>query len=546
MSRIAAQILILADEDPGLSTLELALLERGANVLRARSESAVETLAKMRPDLVVVDPYRLAPRGLTLIESAGSAIVALLPEFSHEQIRRALAIGAQDYLTLPIEGNGALDAERLLDLAAGATELRTPRLQNSVDRLRRQVQELTDRYVRQCRTNDEAQDVFYLDLSRMMTIFDNIMDGILFTDTEGQVTLMNPVAEDLLGVKAIFAIGKRLGELGLREDLGRQLVEDHRCVLTFGTAADAVLELDDADDDRFLKLRTTIVLDYKGACAGVLSVVKDVSAEIVAEQMRNRYLSIVSHELRTPLTGIKSFSTMLSKGVLGALNTKQKRVSDAIREQTQRLEYEVDKLISLGRIESGDFALDREPVQLQELLDKVVLPFVSVARDREIEFEVAPVPARICLDADREDLRRAVRALVENAVKFTPDGGRVEISSEVDEDAVTIHVRDNGPGIHGKHHRRIFEKFFQVEDPLTRQHGGAGLGLHVAQAVAKAHGGCLELSSELGQGSDFRIRLPRVMPSEGQPRAHGDPNEKNVDQADSESGRKEQRWNGQS
>ena len=113
MSRIAAQILILADEDPGLSTLELALLERGANVFRARSESATETLARVRPDLVVVDPFRLAPRALTLIEAAGSALVALLPEFSPEQVRRALTIGAQDYLTLPIEGNGALDAERL-------------------------------------------------------------------------------------------------------------------------------------------------------------------------------------------------------------------------------------------------------------------------------------------------------------------------------------------------------------------------------------------------------------------------------------------------
>lgn len=549
MSRIAAQILILADETAGLSTLELALLERGASVLRVRPEAAHDSIIKVRPDLVIAEPYRLDAVALHKIEASGCALVALLAEFSQDQVRRALAFGACDFIARPIQGNGALDAERLLELASGTEQLSTPRLDASVDRLRRQVQELTDRYVRQCRTNDEAQDVFYLDLSRMMTIFDNIMDGVLFADTAGQVTLMNPVAEELLGVRTIFAIGKRLEAIGLHEAVQKELQRAHDDVMLDSCNRETVLEIEDGDCERFIKLRTTVVLDYRGSCAGVLTILKDVTDVVVGEQLRNRYLSIVSHELRTPLTGIKSFSSMMAQGVLGDLNERQQRVADAIREQTQRLEYEVDKLISLGRIESGDFALDREFVEVRDLLSKVTLPFVSIARDRSIEFEVSDVPTGVIVEADRADFRRAVRALVENAIKFTPDGGEVKIFCRLEPDFVSIEVEDNGPGIHAKHQRRIFDKFFQVEDPLTRVHGGAGLGLHVAQAVAKAHAGSLDLESALGQGAKFRIRMPRSaqggsrddLGSTGAPEIG-----KNGGQAESEFGRKEQGWNGQS
>ncbi|MCA8971009.1 MAG: hypothetical protein KDC95_14550, partial [Planctomycetes bacterium] len=213
-------------------------------------------------------------------------------------------------------------------------------------------------------------------------------------------------------------------------------------------------------------------------------------------------------------------------------NERQQRVTDSIREQTQRLEYEVDKLICLGRIESGDFALDREPLHVDELLSKVTAPFVAIARDRGIEFTITEPPERVLVLADREDLRRAVRALVENAIKFTPDGGEVKIRTTLEDDNVAIYVSDNGPGIDPRLQRRIFEKFFQVEDPLTRQHGGAGLGLHVALAVAKAHGGTIDVASRLGSGATFRIRIPRYSVHAG-----GAPQLPRSDQATGGSGR---------
>ncbi len=514
MTRTAGQILILSEEEESLSALEFALVRLGANVVRSLPDGSAYLLEQVEPDVVLVDPKRIAGRAAALLDVAHRApvIVALLHRVDNEALRWAMACGARDWLKAPISDpkQAAATVLEIVEARKRHGSQRRIREAESVHLLKQQVRELTERYVRQCRTFDEAQDVFYLDLSRMMTIFDNIMDGIVFTDPEGQVTLMNPVAEDLLGVKTIFAIGKRVRDFGRGTELIDEVARDHECALLDGGVTERTVEIHQKSHSlSYLELRTTAVIDYKGSFAGILSVIKDVTAEYKGEQMKNQYLSIVSHELRTPLTGIKTFATLMAKGTLGPLPGVQQEVIDTIREQTLRLEHQVDRLICLGRIESGDFAMDRESFELSALLDTLTAPFAQAARDRGIDFRVRRTEDNPCVRADREDLRRAIQALIANAIKFTPNGGHVEISIECPADGgVVVHVKDSGPGISPRYHGRIFEKFFQVEDPLTRQYGGAGLGLCVAQGVAKAHGGCIEVMSDLGQGAEFRFYLP--------------------------------------
>jgi len=139
-----------------------------------------------------------------------------------------------------------------------------------------------------------------------------------------------------------------------------------------------------------------------------------------------------------------------------------------------------------------------------------VLPFEQPARDRQIGLTFACEGADDeCLFADRADLRRACQALIENAVKFTTDGGTVDVRVVRARDGgLRFVVKDSGIGIDPRYHRRIFEKFFQVEDPLTRHHGGAGLGLFVAKGIVEAHGSRIEVSSRLGEGAEFSFALP--------------------------------------
>ncbi|MBM3973293.1 MAG: PAS domain S-box protein [Planctomycetes bacterium] len=341
-----------------------------------------------------------------------------------------------------------------------------------------------------------------------MNIITNIMDGIVFVDRGGNVALMNPVAEDLLGAKFFVAIGKPVVALQGRKELLQAVAADHARMDRQREVTQTVEVHHDAQDIMFIKCTTSRVLDWRGQLAGVLTALRDVTAEHKTDQLRNQYLSIVAHELRTPLTGIKTFATMMAKGSLGPLSDRQQRVCDAIREQSVRLEHQIDKLINLGNLEACEYGQDRESFPVAEFAAGLLAPFEQPARDRKIALTFDVEGDDLWLQADRADLRRACQTLVENAVKFTRDGGHIAVAIELSGAGLRFRVTDDGVGVDPRYHRRIFEKFFQVEDPLTRHHGGAGLGLFVAKGIVEAHGSRIEVSSQLGQGADFSFALP--------------------------------------
>ena len=517
MTRTTGNILFLGELADEVQTLEASLLEGGLNVFSAAAMDVVQAMDEYAPDLVIANLATLTEEAGNLLGRGGEDpfILAVLNPEEDSQIgpslHLAMQLGVRDYLALPFSKEGE-ESRKILELVEQyklSVELSRMRHTEGVQGLRNQVSELKERYLLQNRSHTEAQDVFYLDLSRMMTIIDNIRDGIIFTDAEGKITLLNPIAEQLLGVKPIVAIGKRLRHLELESELLVQLQQDQHQAMINGDGSDRIVEIHHDSSLRYFQIATTSVHDYKGSFAGILTVLKDVTHEQITEDNKNQYLSIVSHELRTPLTGIKTFATLLARGALGELGENQQGVVESIREQALRLEHEIDKIICLGRIESGEFAMDLEVFPMVDLLDLAVSPFDQVAREADVQFRFDMPAFCPLVRADREDLRRALQALIENAIKFTPSGGCVDINVLEESDSVIVYVRDNGPGIDKRYQGRIFEKFFQVEDPLTRHHGGAGLGLCVARGVASAHGGEILLESDLGKGACFGIRLPK-------------------------------------
>lgn len=340
-----------------------------------------------------------------------------------------------------------------------------------------------------------------------------IMNGVVFLGTDGTVRLMNAVAEELLDVKSVLAIGRRFGELQGCPELIDAVTGDLAKLAERAEATRTVEVHHGRQDLLYIKVTTTRVAGHDGAEAGVILVLEDVTEEYKTDQLKNQYLSIVAHELRTPLTGIKTFSTMMAKGTLGSLNDRQKRVVESIREQSLRLEHQIDKLINIGHLDACDYERDLEVFDVRELTEAAVAPFLQVAEERGIRFSHR-APEGVRLQADKADLKRALQALIENAIKFTVDGGSVRVEAAADREGVLFEVWDTGIGIDPRYHRRIFEKFFQVEDPLTRHHGGAGLGLFVAQGVLEAHGSEIHVESELGRGSCFSFRLPEYVSAE--------------------------------
>jgi two-component system, NtrC family, sensor histidine kinase KinB len=453
-----------------------------------------------------VDARRLVARDPA---GRGAAIVlATAAEPSLADYRHAVAIGAVGVLHPDSAvSEAAVVIERIRERSDAARRDADER-----QRLRVQSEDLRRRCTQQAEKLHSSQQGFFVDLSRMMTIITNIMDGIVFVDGDGNVTLMNPAAEEMLGVRTFVALGKPLAALQGQPDLLRSLAQGHGAMAEHKEWS-ATVEVHLGDKDLvYIKVLTSRVLDYRGRTAGALTLFRDVTAEFKTDQLKNQYLSIVAHELRTPLTGIKTFATMMAKGRLGALGERQLRVCESIREQSIRLEHQIDKLINLGNLESADYGRDREPMSVADFAAGLLSPFEQPARDRSIGLSLVVDRPEENLFVDRSDLRRACQALIENAVKFARDGGSVSVSISADGSGLRFRVVDDGIGVDPRYHRRIFEKFFQVEDPLTRHHGGAGLGLFVARGIVEAHGSQIEVSSQLGKGADFSFLLPLYRP----------------------------------
>jgi len=450
--------------------------------------------------------------GQIMREHACGVLLGVAGDVGADHFRKAMHLGCSAVLS---PASGLEDVRAAIGVAVDRGH-EARQVREELRRHEYRAAELRRRCAEQAERFQESQDTFFLDLSRLMTIITNIMDGIVFVDRGGNVTLLNPGAEDLLGTKSFVALGKPLHSLQGRQELVATLGHDHeRLASENEKEIRQTVEVHHSEQDLlYIQCVTSRVLDYRGQPAGALTVLKDVTAEFKTDQLKNQYLSIVAHELRTPLTGIKTFSTIMTKGALGELNEGQQRVCESIREQSVRLEHQIDKLINLGSLESADYGQDREVCAIADFAMGLLLPFEQSTRDRSIRLEMKIEDFEEQLFVDRADLRRACQALVENAVKFTADGGSVEISITRDADGKPrFRVVDNGIGVDPRYHRRIFEKFFQVEDPLTRHHGGAGLGLFVAQGIVDAHGSRIEVSSQLGQGADFSFVLPVYHPA---------------------------------
>jgi PAS domain S-box-containing protein len=501
----SARVLVVGGDPRCDASLCDAILRAGGTAAVVTAAAVARELPSGRWDAIALSPD--APAEALLPAAAEHGVLALwciaaMPGVA--DFERAMALGCAGLL---VASAAADDTAAVLQRVAQLRDRATNSHEES-RRLRCQADELRQRCARQGERFLEQQETYFLDLSRMMTIITNIMDGIVFVDRAGNITLLNPVAEDLLGAKSFVAIGKPITALQGRTDLLQTIAADHAKMGTQKEVTQTVEVHHTEQDLLYIKCMTSRVHDYRGQPAGVLTVLRDVTAEFKTDQLKNQYLSIVAHELRTPLTGIKTFATMMTKGTLGSLSDRQQRVCESIREQSIRLEHQIDKLINLGNLESADYGQDREVFALTEFLTGLLVPFEQPARDRHIELSLAVDAADEQLFADRADLRRACQALIENAVKFARDGGRVAVRIERSDAGLRFRVSDDGIGIDPRYQRRIFEKFFQVEDPLTRHHGGAGLGLFVAKGIVEAHGSRIEVSSQLGQGADFSFALP--------------------------------------
>lgn len=222
------------------------------------------------------------------------------------------------------------------------------------------------------------------------------------------------------------------------------------------------------------------------------------------DRLRDTFVANVTHDLRTPLTAIKGAAENLLDGIAGALSADQREYAEIVRDHATRLASTVNELLQAARLQGGCVELQPEPLDARAIVEEVTSGLLPIARERCVQLEVRGPEARVA--ADRDKLRRAVENLISNAVKFTDEGGRVTVEVIPVRDAVEVAVRDTGHGIPAEELPRLFERFYRG----SARRPGTGLGLSIARNLVRLHGGDITVESEVGRGSEFRVRLPRM------------------------------------
>lgn len=238
---------------------------------------------------------------------------------------------------------------------------------------------------------------------------------------------------------------------------------------------------------------------------------RDVTALRAMEIMKDNFLSMVSHELNAPLQAIGGYLHVVLDGMAGDLNTQQRDFLRRVRVSSEHLKVMVQDLLLITRRDAGQFELMRTPTRVAEVFAEVLDEIELIANDAGVDLSILCDPDLPVIPADHTRLVQVVRNLITNAVKFTPEGGKVALRGAYDERSVRITVSDTGIGIPPEHQRRIFDRFYQVYTDGERSRG-QGLGLAIVKIIVEGHGGTINVWSAPGQGSAFTVLLPRRVP----------------------------------
>jgi PAS domain S-box-containing protein len=226
------------------------------------------------------------------------------------------------------------------------------------------------------------------------------------------------------------------------------------------------------------------------------------------DRMKDEFLSNVSHEFKTPLTSIQGYSQLISDGTLGDVNQQQQKAVETVLRNSERLRRLVDSLLYLSRAQSGKLNYSFETLDIKDILEHSVQDLALQAASKNIEL-ITDIPSDLPqLDVDRDKMMDVFVNLIDNAVKFTHDGGKVTISAHVSEGSMYLDVKDTGIGIAEDKIPMLFQRFYQVDSSVKRRYGGTGLGLYICKKIVEDHKGDIYVSSEEGKGTAVHIRLP--------------------------------------
>lgn len=335
---------------------------------------------------------------------------------------------------------------------------------------------------------------------KLATILSHMQEGVIAVDRNFQILIFNPSAAHILGFKDI-AIGKGLLEYTRNPEIDEMV----RWAVTHQQAADKNLTLTYPVKKHLRVSAGATGQSETGICG--LVVLYDVTEIRNLEKIRQEFVANVSHELRTPLTSITGFiETMLSGSPKDPAQSE--KFLKIMQEDANRLARLIDDLLDLSVMESKVSVLKPVKINLHEEIEKALLSLQPAVKKRNIEV-VLDFDKNISeISADRDRLKQVFVNLIDNAIKFNKDGGKITLKTALLKDSLEITVQDTGLGIPPQDLPRIFERFYRVDKMRSKDSGGTGLGLSIVKHILEAHSGTIICESKPGQGSTFRVFLP--------------------------------------
>lgn len=329
-------------------------------------------------------------------------------------------------------------------------------------------------------------------------------DPVLITDAQGRIVYLNRAAIGLWGPSPIAPRTPIVEHIG-----DRRIVRAIQNAVTEGRVSASedeatLVPIRTGDFDRFYRLRATPMRFEDGSVIGCVAVLEDITHVKELDRIKNEFIGVASHELRTPVTSLLLSVQLLEEGAAGPLTEGQKQVIQTQKEDLERLERLMRELLDISRLESGANPPRFEMTSVHGLVTQAYNAVKAKAASKGVELMLEEQPDLPDVRADAGQISRVLVNLADNAVRHTPPGGSVTIGASQTGNHVRFRVADTGAGIPREYLNRIFDRFVQV--PGATQ-GGAGLGLSIAQTIVKAHGGEMNVESELGKGATFCFDL---------------------------------------
>jgi len=487
-------ILVVDDEKSIRDGCTRVLKGKGYEVVTAENgQAALEILSKTPIDIILLDLKMPVMSGEEVLEVVRQTYpdIPVIIITGHGTVDTAVVCmknGAYDFITKPFQ------IDQFLLTVTRAAEKR---------RLERKARQFEEETIRN----------FYdlnLEKSRLRTIINRMANGVMVTNRNLEIVLHNPALMRLMEISQKVENPAPIVEV-IRET---SLVDTLRRILSGGSAENESISQEIVSGKTSLRAISAPVLGPDRAVAGTVTVLEDITSFKQLDQMKSDFVNMVAHELRSPLVSIRQLNSVLLEGMAGPLGEKQYDFVQRGMKKIDALLELINDLLDVAKIEAGKYVEHRVPTDMGRIIEDVVGLMEPRAKDQGIELcyfckDLKPV------QADPKKIEEVFNNLITNAINYSPEGGRVVVTAQGLSEYVEIRVEDTGVGIADEELDKIFDKFYRVKHPKTRQVMGTGLGLAIVKGIIEAHQGTISVESVVDKETTFRILLPAVSPSDG-------------------------------